>query len=146
MKTRILILIAAVMLTGHALAGPMESANYKMPASVVASGGGAASSANYQLEATIGEPAIGPTDSSNYDLYAGFLAALMAILPRAGDMNADGVVDTADVLLLLQITGGLKNAADGQPANGDVTGNGRIDLDDAAKVLRYLNGLQPTLP
>lgn len=143
---RTLLLISVVMLASQAFAGPMESANYKMPASVIGSGGGSASSANYQLEATIGEPAIGPADSTNYDLYAGFLAALMAILPRAGDVNADGVVDTADVVLLLQITGGLKNATDGQPANGDVTGNGRIDLDDAAKVLRYLNGLQPTLP
>jgi len=146
MKTLMLTALSVLALAGTAVAGPMESANYKIPASVVASGGGSSASAAYQMVATIGEPAIGPSESTSHDLYAGFMPALLAVLPIPGDVTGDGAVDTSDVLMLLRIAGGLTNATDGRPDNGDVTGNGAISLEDAAKVLRYLNGLQPSLP
>lgn len=151
---RVLILMVAAsagLLFGRsATAQGMSSANYKIPSSVVNSGGGTMSSANYTLIASIGEPVIGPTESAGYDLYAGFLAAYLNAIGMRGDVNRDGVINSADVRLLLQITGGLKNAADGDVdwQSGDVdaaVGDGKIDARDAARLLRYINGLNPTL-
>lgn len=143
--------VAASLLFGSgALAQGMSSTNYRIPSSVVNAGGGTMSSANYTLVASIGEPVIGPTESTNYDLNAGFLATMLASVGTRGDVNRDGVVNVTDVRLLLQITAGAKNSADANVdfPNADVnaaTGDGKIDHRDAARLLRYINGLNPSL-
>ncbi|HEY3268305.1 MAG TPA: hypothetical protein VGM37_15405 [Armatimonadota bacterium] len=146
---------AAGFLAGAAChAQGMSSANYKIPTYVINSGGGVASSANYQLVASIGEPIIGPigtTPPDNYKVDAGFLATLVQVIGMPGDVNADGVVDVEDVKMLLKVSGGLtdSSAASVSFSNGNVnptTPDCCIHLDDAVKVLRYLRGLQPTLP
>jgi hypothetical protein len=129
----------------------MSSANYRIPTSVINSGGGVATSANYTLTASIGEPVIGPSSSTNYAANAGFLATLIQVTGSPGDLNDDGVVDINDVKLALQVAAGLANGS--YPgvdfANGDLTPatpDGKIDIRDADHILRYILGTDHTLP
>ena len=132
----------------------MSSANFRIPTSVINSGGGTASSTNYTLIASIGEPVIGligtaPTD--NYRVNAGFLATLIQVIGSPGDLNYDGVVDFNDVKLALQIAAGLSSGA--YPGvnfpKGDVvpsTPDGTIDLRDVDHILRFVTGTDLILP
>lgn len=129
----------------------MSSTNYRIPTSVINSGGGVASSTNYTLTASIGEPIIGPAASTNYAVNAGFLATLIQIVGIPGDLNYDGVVDINDVKLALQIGAGLASGA--YPGvnfpNGDVvpaSPDGKIDLRDADHILRFVLGTDHILP
>lgn len=148
-----MVLLASVISSARAQIG-MSSANYRIPTSVINSGGGTASSTNYTLVASIGEPIIGligtaPTD--NYRINAGFLATLIQVIGSPGDLNYDGVVDINDVKLALQISAGLANGA--YPGvnfpNGDVVpvaGDGKIDLRDVDHILRFVTGKDLVLP
>ncbi|HEY3414741.1 MAG TPA: hypothetical protein VGM51_17010 [Armatimonadota bacterium] len=148
-----MVLMIVVISSAHAQIG-MSSANYRIPTSVINSGGGIASSTNYTLIASIGEPVIGligtaPTD--NYRVNAGFLATLVQVMGTPGDLNYDGKVDFEDVKLALRISAGLANGA--YPAvnfpSGDVvpaTPDGKIDLRDVDRILRYVTGKDTTLP
>jgi hypothetical protein len=147
------ILVVFSIATASAQIG-MSSANYRIPTSVVNSGGGAASSTNYTLIASIGEPIIGligtnPPD--NYKINAGFLATLIQVIGSPGDLNDDGVVDINDVKLALQISAGLANGA--YPGvnfpNGDVVPaapDGIMNLRDVDRILRFVTGTDHTLP
>lgn len=137
-----LVAVSALAL-GAAQAQGLSSANYRIPAYVINSGGGAMSSANYTLVASIGEPVVGDGASANYKGSWGFLASLLATIGIRGDVNRDGVVNAADVAMLLQVSGGLLSSTDATVdfANGDVnttTGDGKINILDATKVLRYI--------
>jgi hypothetical protein len=145
MKTVWLAAVVAVsaLVCGAAHAQGLSSANYSIPVYVINSGGGAMSSANYTLVASIGEPVIGDGASANYKGSWGFLAGLLATIGMRGDVNRDGLINAADVAMLLEISGGLLSGA--APTvdfpNGDVNaspGDGKIDVLDASKVLRYI--------
>ncbi|HEY3265793.1 MAG TPA: DUF4855 domain-containing protein [Armatimonadota bacterium] len=64
-----------------------------------------------------------------------------------GDATADRIVDFADVRAILKAAAGLQ-VADTQrfSASTDLAPNNRADVADAVKLMRYLSGLQPTLP
>lgn len=137
-----LVAVSALAL-GAAHAQGLSSANYRIPAYVINSGGGVMSSANYTLVASIGEPVVGDGTSANYKGSWGFLASLLASIGIRGDVNRDGVIDTADVAMLLRVSGGLLSSTDASVdfVNGDVnttTGDGKINVLDASKVLRYI--------
>lgn len=70
---------------------------------------------------------------------AGFVLNIEVLSP-AGDVNGDGIVDLADLVLTLQILagGGAGNIA---PA-ADVNGDGRIGLAEAEYVLQSASGLR----
>jgi len=60
------------------------------------------------------------------------------VLPRAGDVNGDGMIDLADLVLTLQIqTGG---AAAAVTVEGDVNGDGRIGMAEAGYILQRISG------
>lgn len=67
-----------------------------------------------------------------------------AVTPTAvkGDLNGDGQVTNADALIALQIAGGLQSLA-GRVTQGDVVSDGKVDLLDASRILRKVNGLEP---
>ena len=127
----------------------MSSPNYRIPTCVVAAGGGGMASANYQLVATVGEPIVGASTGPNTILNAGFIATLVAIIGTRGDVNRDGVINSDDVKMILKVTAGIKSSGDSDfdYPNADVepspTSDGQITLRDAARVLRYINGLYP---
>ncbi|MCW8127015.1 dockerin type I repeat-containing protein [Microbulbifer halophilus] len=62
---------------------------------------------------------------------------------RHGDINNDGIVDLADVLLAKRIAVGLEEATETQlePGHGDTNTNGHIDLGDVVAIQRRAMGL-----
>lgn len=54
--------------------------------------------------------------------------------PR-GDMNADGTVDAADAIIVLEIAQGYRTATP-QELAADPNGNGILAVDDAIRILR----------
>ncbi len=63
-----------------------------------------------------------------------------------GDVNANGVVDADDALLILQKIVGLKTFDRTQTQVADVNGDGGITADDALLVLQKIVGLIPRFP
>jgi hypothetical protein len=62
-----------------------------------------------------------------------------------GDASCDGMVNSVDALLILQLVADLLEAFN-CPANVDVNGDGRVDAIDAALVLQFDAGLLDSLP
>jgi len=62
-----------------------------------------------------------------------------------GDLNGDGVVNSADAALALEIAVGNVIPTPEQEAAGDMNGDGRINSADAALIMRLAAGL-PTTP
>jgi GH25 family lysozyme M1 (1,4-beta-N-acetylmuramidase) len=58
-----------------------------------------------------------------------------------GDINGDGVVDTADARLAMRASVGLENLSADQIKRGDVDGDGKISPADAREILRMSVGL-----
>ena len=62
-----------------------------------------------------------------------------------GDVDGNGVVEVGDVAAALRLAAGLDTAAAGPVARGDVFPKGALDgvvtVEDAARILRSLNGL-----
>lgn len=91
----------------------------------------------------------GAADGSPVDAAAGSPLSISLRLP--GDLNGDGVVDLSDVILAVQIAGGIVPAGAGPPAvpNGDVwpagAPDGRVSLEDATRLLRFVTGLDSSL-
>ena len=67
------------------------------------------------------------------------------VAPMLGDVDRDGVVNSIDAALILQLAAGLLTGLP-CPAAADVNGDGRIDAIDAALVLQYVAGLLDELP
>lgn len=70
---------------------------------------------------------------------AGF-ALDIEVLPLAGDVNGDGGIDLADLLLSLQVLAGGSPA--GVTLEGDVNGDGRIGLAEGIYILQHGAGLR----
>lgn len=71
----------------------------------------------------------------------------------AGDLDGDGTLTMADVGAALQADAGLASCSQTQVARGDVASgvagsswDGRIDLYDALRIIRHLNGLETRWP
>jgi hypothetical protein len=117
------LLVVGALLAGQpANAQGMSSTNYSIPVAVINSGGGVMSSANYTLIASIGEPVIGASVSIR------------------GDVNRDGLVNSADVSTVMRIAEGAKRATDADVDFGqaDTDANAKIDLLDALTLGRRL--------
>jgi hypothetical protein len=67
-----------------------------------------------------------------------------AVTPAAvkGDLNGDGQVTNADAAIALQIAAGLQPLA-GRLTQGDVVADSSVNLLDAERILRKVNGLEP---
>jgi len=82
----------------------MESANYRIPTSVMSGGGAPMSSANFKTNATLGQssPLMDPANapwSPNYDLYPGiwYTIEMAAIDWCEGNFDGDSDVDGSDL-------------------------------------------------
>ncbi len=63
----------------------------------------------------------------------------------SGDANCDGMVNSVDAALILQLSAGLIGSV-GCPGNADVSGDGLTNAIDAALILQVTAGLIPSLP
>ena len=63
-----------------------------------------------------------------------------------GDVNLDGAVSQADANLVLEYVVGKQTPTDEQKRRADVDGNGIVQANDGAAILRYLNGVDATFP
>ena len=66
-----LMLVVAVSI----VAAQMASQYFKIPTSVLCSGGGQESSANFRVQNSVGQPVTGKCESANYKAYIGFWSA-----------------------------------------------------------------------
>ena len=115
----------------------MESENYRIPRSVQSGGGAFMASENHVAGATLGQTsAIGLSRSAGYGVQAGFWNFIL----MKGDVNGDGEVDLADLVLSLQVLTGMA------PANlhrgADVDADGQIGLAEAIYILGKAAGLR----
>ncbi|MDE6729180.1 MAG: hypothetical protein K2J71_00180 [Oscillospiraceae bacterium] len=62
-----------------------------------------------------------------------------------GDVNGDGKVDIADVILINRVYVDLEKVSKEQQQAGDIDKSGKLDLADAMLVMRYLVGLEDSL-
>ncbi|MCD7861043.1 MAG: Ig-like domain-containing protein [Oscillospiraceae bacterium] len=58
-----------------------------------------------------------------------------------GNVSGDDVVDTEDVILILQYIVGMKDETELNLERGDVNGDGVVDTDDAVLILQFVVGL-----
>lgn len=94
-------------------------------------------SEHYGSGATLGQASpIGPSASANYAVQAGFWISILI----KGDVNGDGKVDLADLILSLQALTGLSPA--GVHGGADVNGDGQIGLVEALYILGKAAGLR----
>lgn len=72
----------------------------------------------------------------------------IAEAPIPGDAEKNRLLNTRDVATVLGACAGLRRASDSGVSvpGGDVVQDSKLDILDAAKIIRYLAGLQPTLP
>ncbi len=69
-----------------------------------------------------------------------------AVARRAGDLNEDGIVDAADVLIALDIAVGLIQTSDYQMDVGDLNGDDEFDSGDVVMIKRLAVGLDINPP
>ena len=64
-----------------------------------------------------------------------------------GDLNGNGIVETVDALIAMQIAIGKIQPSQKQIQAGDITGNGKIDIGDATMIFYYaIHQEWPTVP
>ena len=64
-----------------------------------------------------------------------------AVAPVEGDLNKDGVADTADATMLFYYINNMEDLTEEQLAEADVNGNGVINLHDAGRLFYMVNGV-----
>jgi hypothetical protein len=111
-------------------------ANYKLICDDLNQTGGQGSSTNYKLMVSAGgqSSAIGSGSSTNYKLLAGYIGATFV---QRGDANADGVVNIADVIYLVNylFAGGLEPCP---MEAGDANCDGVVNVADVIYLVSYL--------
>ena len=115
----------------------MESENYRMARSVQSGGGAFMASESFVVDATLGQAStIGLSSSAGHELQAGFWFYVLL----KGDLNGDGEVNLADLVLSLQLMAGLSTSDVRWRA--DINRDGRISLAEAVYILGKTAGLR----
>lgn len=65
--------------------------------------------------------------------------------PQCGDVNADGLIDPGDALLVQRHSFGLLTLTPNQLTRADVDGSGVVDFNDVIRILQYFSGAPVTL-
>lgn len=89
---------------------------------------------SYSLGGTIGQPDAEVSVGGGYTLTGGFWAGAAASvpLPCPEDLNYDGLINIADLSILLSNFGTMNGAAHG---DGDIDGDGDVDIGDLSALL-----------
>lgn len=117
--------------------GAMESENYRISRSVQSGGGAFMSSRDYVMFSTLGQTSgIGASSSANYAVQAGFWFSVL----MKGDVNGDGIINLADLVLSLQVLTGM--APSDLHRGADVNADGQIGLTEAIYILGKAAGLR----
>ena len=132
------LLVAAFVLSSATLSqAGMASENYRIPKSVQSAGGAFMASENYFTGSSLGQPSgIGLSSSAGYSVQAGFWVSNL----MKGDINGDGRVDLADLVLSLQLLAGM--SASDVHTGADVNTDGHIGLPEAIFILGKAAGLR----
>jgi len=142
-KTKMLLIAQTVLfcLFASMASAGMSSTSFKIPTSVMSSGGNTMSSENFNMVSTLGQPTVlGNGLSSSYRSYPGFWQTLLLTLTIAvGDVNGDGTVNLEDVIATLQTATG--QTVESINLEADADGDGRIGVAEAIMILRNLGGL-----
>lgn len=69
--------------------------------------------------------------------FCGLAVNSFAATQIPGDVSGDGLVDSADAIMVARCDAGLINFSSDQIAIGDVTKDNKIDSSDAIKILRF---------
>jgi hypothetical protein len=98
-------------------------------------GGGTSTGSDYALSGTIGQPDAGVMSGGDYELAGGFWGGAATDgpdCPIPADLNCDGAVDGADLLILLSAWGDCPN-----PGNcpADLNSDGAVDGADLLLLL-----------
>jgi hypothetical protein len=126
------LLLIITFVLGSAMTCPagMESENYRIARSVQSGGGAFMASESFVVDATLGQTSpIGLSSSAAYDLQAGFWFYVLL----KGDLNGDGEVNLADLVLSLQLMAGM--SVSDVRWRADVNRDGRIGLAEAVYIL-----------
>jgi hypothetical protein len=131
-------LVSLLILTSSSLCfGGMQSENYRIARSVQSGGGVFMASESFVVDATLGQASpVGLSSSAAYDLQAGFWFYVLL----KGDLNGDGEVNLADLVLSLQLMAGMSTSDVRWRA--DVNRDGRIGLAEAVYILGKTAGLR----
>ena len=117
--------------------GAMESENYHLTRVVQGAGRASTASESFIADTTLGQAStIGLSSSSGYAIQAGFWFFRLI----KGDLNGDGEVDLADLVLSLQVLTGVRPA--GLPGGADVDQDGYLTLVEAIYILGTAAGLR----
>ncbi|HDR14687.1 MAG TPA: hypothetical protein ENN79_04210 [Desulfobacteraceae bacterium] len=115
----------------------MGSENYWIPKSAQPAGGAFMASENYVAGVTLGHTSgIGRSSSSSYDVQAGFWFSVL----MKGDVNGDGIIDLADLVLSFQLLAGMSPSDVHRGA--DVNADGKIGLAETVFILGKAAGLR----
>lgn len=118
----------------------MQSAGYRVEASVLSGGGGLGASSSFLLNASVGQStAIGVSQSALHQMRAGFWYQLLKMI-TGGDVNGDGAVDLRDAIQALQILA-KASGVDGDKA-ADISGDGAIGAQEVIYVLQKVGLLR----
>jgi hypothetical protein len=121
--------LAAMMLAILCI-GAFTLADYDLSWRTIDNGGGTSTSASYTLSGTIGQHDAGVMTGGDYVLAGGFWAGGTVSEPECpipADLNCDGVVDGADLLILLSAWG---QCADPSDCPADLNNDGDVDGAD----------------
>lgn len=137
MKRRRMRMTVAALALGGLLAGAAALAQtgggFDLSWSTIDSGGGASTSSTFSLAGTAGQPDASQTlTSSSFSLNGGFWPGAAEADPCAADLNGDGLVDGADLGLMLQAWDPAGPTSD--PA--DLNGDGAVDGADLGLLLQ----------
>jgi len=112
-------------------------ADYDLSWHTIDGGGGTSSGDAFTLSGTIGQPDAGSMSGGDFTLVGGFWAggAIVDDEPDCSipaDLNCDGVVDGADLLILLSAWGACADPGD---CPADLNGDGVVDGADLLMLL-----------
>jgi hypothetical protein len=107
------------------------SNDYDLSWYTIDGGGGTSTGGGFTLSGTIGQPDAGSMINEQFELVGGFWSGATAPsepkCPIVGDLNCDGVVDGADLLILLGAWGACADPAD---CPADLNDDGAVDGGD----------------
>ena len=115
-------------------------ANYQIKSSVLGASGGTSNSQNYNLVSTAGENIVGVSNSSNFIVIGGYSSAQPEEYAY-GDINMDGFIDVADIVLLINFIVYADQTPDDTEFNlSDLNSDGLLNVLDIVMIMDIILG------